>query len=196
MRNIPGKTLILIAVLITITVALLALAIWSGGKNSGPAITAITPTPTITKTATISFSTPVLDLSLPSSSSATVDIIADTKSAQISGAQVEMTYDPTVITNVKLLPPATSTSLFGPVGNYLTLFSDTKTPGKASFAVAIQPTGNAVSGAGSIGQISFSVIKGVKPQVQIIFGTGTIVTAKGIQTSVLNSTTPLTIKLQ
>lgn len=198
MKNIPGKTLILIGALITLTVVLLGTAIWSGGAQKKSTTTTIpsTVTPKVEKTATISFSPSFLDLSLPTDFSTTVDIIASTMNAPITGAQAEVTYDPTVITNVKLLPPDASSSLFGPSGNYITLFSDTKTPGKASFAIAINPTGSAVIGVGSIGQISFSVIKDEKSQTQMTFGSKTIVTSKTTQSSVLNATSPLTIKLQ
>lgn len=194
MKTIPGKTLILIGFLITLTVVLLGLAIFASG-NKKSATTQIVPSPTVIKTASIAFMPSALDISLPTTSSATVDIVANTNGAPITGAQVEVKYDPTVITNVKLLPP-TATSLFGAVGNYVTLFSDAKALGKASFAVAIQPNGTPVNGTGSIGQISFTVIKNLKPETQMIFGTGTVVTSKTTQSSVLESTTPLTIKLQ
>lgn len=194
-KNIPGKTLILIGALITLTVVLLGIAIWAGGKSGKSAVT-IAPTPTVVKTATISFAPNILDLSLPTTSSATVDMVTSTGVNPITGVQVDVVYDPTVITNVKLLPPVAASSLFGPAGNYITLFSDTKILGKVSFAVAINPTGTPVTGTGSIGQITFTVIKNLKPQTQMIFGAGTIVTSKAVQTSVLNTTTPLTIKLQ
>ncbi|MFI5265278.1 MAG: cohesin domain-containing protein [Candidatus Levyibacteriota bacterium] len=196
MRKIPGKTLILIAVLVTVTLVLLGVAIWTGGGNK-PAMTSIPTAPTIVKTATIAFAPPLLDLSLPSSSSATVDIITKTGGATpLTGAQVDITYDPTVVTNVKVLPPLATNSLFGPVGNYVTLFSDINTPGKITFAVAMNPNGTPVTGAGSIGQISFSVIRGVKSQTQMTFGARTLVTSKITPDSVLKSTTPLTIKIQ
>lgn len=196
MKNIPGKTLVLIGALITLTVLLLGVAIWAGGKNNKSATTTAVPVPTVVKTASVSFLPANLDLSLPTTSSATVNIVTNTNGSPITGAQVDITYDPTVITNVKLLPPEVGSALFGSVGNYITLFSDTKILGKATFAVAINPTGIPVNGAGSIGQISFTVIKNLKPQTQMTFGAQTKVTAKTTQGSVLNTTTPLTIKLQ
>lgn len=198
MRNIPGKTLFLIAFLITLTVALLAIAIWAGGKKDITTTMLGGPTPTIAidKTAEISFVPPLLDLSLSTTPSATVDIIATTGKNPITGTQVELTYDPATITNVKLLPPDATTSLFGATTDYTNLFTDTKTPGQLTFALAINPTGTPVTGTGSIGKISFSVVKGAAPTATISFGKGTVVTSQKTQDSILNTTTPLTIKLK
>ena len=197
MRNIPGKTLILIAVLVTLTVVLLGIAIKLGSKTPPQrSLASLTPTPMIEKTAFISFSPSNLDLTLATTPSATVDIITTTGKNPITGAQVEIAYDPTVISNVNVLPPDTTTALFGPVGSYINLFTDLKTPGKISFALAINANGNPVVGAGSIGKISFSLVKGASPTATMTFGKGTVVTAKTTQQSVLNSTTPLLIKLR
>ncbi len=198
MRNIPGKTLILIAVLVTLTVVLLGIAIKLGNKAPVERrMITLSPTRSVEKTAVISFSPSNLDLTLVTTPSATVDIVAMTGKNPITGAQVDISYDPKVITNVAVLPPEATTSLFGKLGSYTNLFTDTKTPGRISFALAINPNGNPVIGAGSIGKISFTVIKGATPTATMRFeGQGTLVTARTAQDSVLKSTTPLTIKLR
>lgn len=199
MKNIPGKTLVLIAVLVTVTVVLLVTAIWVAGRPHNTAVTtsvvAPTQAPQAPKTATIAFSPASLNMSNTASSTATVDIIASTNGAPITGAQVELLYNPALITNVKFLPPDAGNSLFGAPGAYMNLFTDTKTPGDTTYAVAIQPAGQPVNGTGSIGKVTFTVVKGA-PTATINFGKGTLVTAKSTTGSILQNATPLTLKLQ
>lgn len=196
MLNLPKKTLILIAVLVTIAVFLLAVAISMTGGNRAVTVTnnSTTPTPEVEKTATVAFSPASLDLTVPGASSV-VDIMATSGKTPVTGVQAEITYDPTVISNVKLLPPDANNSLFGDSSSYINLFQDNKTPGSFIFAVAINLDGKPINGTGSVGKISFTVNK-TKPSTQISFGPKTLVTAKTTQQSILNSTNPLTIKLQ
>lgn len=196
MRNIPGKTLVLIAILITLTVVLLGIAISIGRKSATRQVVTLSPTPQmVEKTAEIYFSPSSLDLSV-GSSSATVDIIANTGKSPVTGVQVDISYNPSLISNVRVLPPDDNLSLFGPASSYTTLFTDTKTPGKVSFALGINPTDSPKTGKGSVGKISFSVVKGATPTAELSFGEGTIVTSKETQESILDSTFPLTIKLR
>lgn len=195
MGNFHPRTLVLIGVLVTISVILVGIAVWTnGGKTNLPAVTQKIAPVTVEKTAVVFFSSESLDLS-QGSSSATVDVFANSGKGSITGVQAEIEYDPTVVTNLRILPPDDSTSLFGPVGSYNTLFTDTKTPGKASFALGILPNGTPATGKGSVGKISFNVLRN-KPSTEIIFGKETIVTSREIQESVLDYTTPLTIQLQ
>jgi hypothetical protein len=195
--NFHPRTLVLIGVLVTVTVFLLILAVWlSGGKKTGPAVTRQTEEKTVVeKTATVYFLPETLNLSQSTTSSATVDIYADSGRGSITGVQAGIDYDPTVITNVNLLPPDDQTSLFGPAGSYNTLFTDTKTPGKISFAIGILPNGNPAKGKGSIGKITFTVNKS-KPSTEILFNTETVVTTQNVKESVLDYTTSITIQLQ
>lgn len=195
MRNFHPKTLVLIAVLITITVVLVGAAIFiSGNKGTGPAVTQqAVPTP-VEKTALVYFSPDSLNLS-QGTTSASVDIFADSGKGSITGVQTEIEYDPTVVTNVRVLPPDDATSLFGPAGSYNTLFTDVTTPGKVSFALGILPNGTPAKGIGSVGKISFNVLK-TKPLTELLFTTETLVTSPESQESVLDYTTPLTIQLQ
>lgn len=192
MRNIHPRTLVLIGILVTLAVVLLGVAIKLTGTEKrfmpGPKIT---PTPTIEKTAEITFSPSTLDLA--ASTSGSVEVMVTTGKNPITGAQVQILYDPTVITNVELAPPAAN-SLMGPPGSYTNLFTD-DTPGSLTYAVAINPSSPEVSGTGSIGTISFTVLK-TKPETQFTFGKSTAVTSTASMNSILNTTTPLVIKLQ
>lgn len=151
----------------------------------------ITPTPTIEKTAEVTFSPTSLDMA--ASTSGSVEVMVTTGKNPITGAQVQIVYDPTVITNVKLTAPTTA-SLMGAPGSYTNLFTE-NTPGSLTYAVAINPTSPEVNGTGSIGTISFTVLK-TKPETQFTFGKSTAVTSTASMNSILNTTTPLVIKLQ
>lgn len=198
MLNLPKKTLVLIGALATVTILLLAMAVWLSGKKptATPSLPlGASPTPTIPKTATLAFSPALVNLVTTPSNTVTVDIIAGSASQAITGVQTEITYDPKVITNVKLLPANPANALFK--AGSLTLFN-TNDPvkGMISYAVAINPSGKGILGSGSIGQLTFTVTKGVTPATTISFGGNTIVTSEGIQGSILNTSTPLTIQLQ
>lgn len=193
MRNIPPKTLVLIGVLVTLAVVLLGVAIKFAGNPQNLTPSTLRPTPTIEKTAEVSFTPSIVDLT-GTSSSASVEVVTATGKNPITGVQVELIYDPTVISNVRLTPPTTN-SLLGNPGSYITLFTDNK-PGSFTYAVAISPTAQEVTGTGSIGTITFTVVKGAKAETQITLGAKTAVTSTAAQGSILNTSTPLTVKLQ
>lgn len=198
MLNIPGKTLVLIGGLITLTVVLMGVAIWTASKSSQkPATTSIvaTPAPTVPKTAVLSFSPASLNMAAATTPSASIEVMVDTMGAPITGAQFEIDYDPTVVTNVVFLPPDDANSLLGPAGSYRTLFVDSKTPGKIVVAQAVSETAAPVNGTGSVGKLTFTVVKGVKPTTQLQFGKESIVTSDQTSSSILKSTTPATIQL-
>ncbi len=197
MRNIPPKTLVLIGILVTLAVVLLGIAIKLSGtpQNLIPGTTTQTPTPTVAKTASVTFSPSTLSLN-PASNSGTVDIIVDTGNSPITGAQIEITYDPEVITNVEVQDPEASNSLLGTPGSYTNLFTDVTTPGKIVFARAISLSGQEANGTGSVGKISFTATPGTNPTTQLTFGPETAVTTLTTTESILNTTTPLTITLQ
>lgn len=196
LKKFSPRTFILIGVLAAIAIVLIIVAIRmnaSQPQQQTPETGMTEPTPTIEKTASIMFSPASLDLA--TSTSATVDIIVTVGNTPVTAVQSEIIYDPKTITNVKLLPPENA-SLFGPANSYITLFTDEDpVNGTLEFAIGIQPTGNPVVGSGSIGRLSFSVIKNA-PTTQISFGPKTVVTVANVDESVLNTTTPLTLILQ
>lgn len=195
MSNFHPRTLVLIGVLVTVVVVLLGASIWNATKKgSGPALTQQNTVDKVEKTAIVYFSPESMDLS-SGTSSATVDVNVNSGKGKITAVQAEIQYDPTVIRNVRVLPPDDQNSLFGVAGSYTTLFNDTQTPGKISFALGILPTGNPVSGTGSVGKISFNVLRS-KPFAEFMFTNETVVTSSKTQESILDYTTPLTIKLQ
>lgn len=196
-KNTHPKTLILIGILVTLAVVLLGIAIRLTGtpENRIPGTVEQTPTPTVAKTSLIMFSPATL--TVPSASrSGNVEVMVDTSGSPITGAQVEITYDPAIITNVEVESPDPSNSLFGAPGTYTNLFTDTTTPGKITFARAIALNGQEINGTGSIGKISFTIAPTATGSTEMTFGPDTVVTSTSTTESVLNSTTPLRITLQ
>lgn len=199
-KRFSPRTLILIGILAIIAVILIFFALQMnsntstqtpGGENGAQE----QPTSAVEKTATVAFSP--TNVNLVTSTSATVDIIVTAGNTPITGAQVEINYDPTVVRNPRILPPDTGNSLFGTATSFIELFNEVNAEENSiNYAIGIQPNGNPVVGAGSIGKLTFTVVRGTNPTSQITFGEGTAVTIQGAQDSVLSSTTPLTLTLQ
>lgn len=197
MRNMPGKTLALIGVLVVVALILIGLAIRNSQTKYTLPTAQVTPAPTIAKTASVGFSPATLTVTTATASAPqTVDIVADTGGEPATGVQVDIVYDPKVITNVQLLAPNPDNSLFGAAGSYATLFRNLNpTAGTVFYAVAINPGGTQVNGMGSVGQLQFTVVAGTQT-AQISYGARTLVTRAGVPDSVLGKTTPLTISVQ
>jgi len=116
-------------------------------------------------------STTTLNYSLP------VNIL--TGKNKVSAVQLELQYDPLLLTNVKI----TADSFFTkPV--VLIDQIDTKT-GRISYAFGIGPTDQGVVGSGSVATLTFSAKAGIPEKTAIIFLPKTLVTAEGVAESVL-----------
>lgn len=190
----PKKTTLLIIILAIITGILIFVAMRSDQtQNFTKNLTnTSTPTPVVVKPfASLGFSTPLLDTS-KGSPAQKVDIILDSNGKSIAGAQVELSYDPTVLTNLTLTPLVPG-QLFGQ--NPIVLINNIdKTQGRISYALSIAVNDNEKIGKASIGQLSFTVnrFSGV-PSTQITFLPKSSVTTQKIKFSVLDTTTPLQI---
>lgn len=190
----PKKTTILIIILAVITGILILVAVRTDQTQEKKLTTPATPTPVIIKPyAVLSFSTPLLDAS-KGLASQKVDIILDTQGKSVAGAQVELTYDPKVLTNVSLTPLVPG-QLFGP--NPILLINNIDaTQGRISYALSISASDTEKTGKASIGQLSFTVNRfaGV-PITSITFLPKSAATTQKTKFSVLSSTTPLQIQV-
>jgi hypothetical protein len=194
----PKKTTILIVILAIITGILIVVAIRSDQTQEfGKKLMtngAATATPVVIRPyASLYFSTPLIDITRGTTAQA-VDIMVDAKDKSVAGAQVELTYDPTVITNVTLTPLVPN-QFFGK--NPIVLINSVdKTQGRISYAISISLNDSEKTGRGSIGQLSFTVNKfsGV-PSTRITFLPKSAVTTQATKFSVLDTTTPLQIVL-
>ena len=188
----PRKTTILIVILAAITGILIFLAVRS---DTTMQLVNKTPEPTPTTApepyASLDFGTSLLDISLLSANQ-TVDVVLDTNNKPVAGVQVELSYDPTVLSNVRLIPA--QQAFFGPSSQVLISAVDSE-QGRISYATAISAQGSEVSGRAVIVRIGFTANKSKGVQGTLIsFLTKSAVTTLASQNSVLKSTTPLQIK--
>lgn len=151
----PRKTTILIVILAAITGILIFLAVRNETIQRSIVTNNNDPTPTIGSVpySTLSFSQPFLDVSTGSATQ-TVDIVIDTAGKPVAGAQVELSYDPQVITNVRLIPA--TDPFFGPASTVL-INSVDQEQGRISYAVGISASGEEVTGQGTLVRMSFTV---------------------------------------
>lgn len=180
------RTLALIIVLILITSVLIALAVTPEKKPVTPP-TAIVPTPTPAAQTALTFSPNPLTIASPS---ATVDVSIDTQTNPVTAVQLELSYDPKVITSIDVKPGSFFTN---PAELLKTI--DTK-EGKISYALGILPSDNPKKGQGVAATITFRTNLKVGQTTQINFLPKTLVTASGVTASVLKSASNLTILFQ
>ncbi len=191
----PKKTTTLILILAVITGLLVFLAIQQTQPKASPApvVQKVFPTKAVAKTAILSFSPTALDLSTTSTPTP-VDILIDTGGVQVTGVQLEITFDPKAITNLKISPP--ENSIFGTKTDNIVLINDVNlSTGRISFAVAAVP-GKTVKGIGKVATLTIQKTFGTDTGTsQIVFLDKTMVVMPGINDSILKSSTPLTIQL-
>jgi hypothetical protein len=175
------RTVLLILVLIAIAAVLIGIAV-TPKNNTSPSPTAnIQPTPTPVAQTMLAFSPNPANLS---TSSASLDVTIDTQSNMITGVQIEIEYDPTVLTNVQI----TGGDFFT---NPITLISNVDpVNGRASYAAVLSPSSSPKQGVGTVARLTFSPVDINKAQLATLtFTPRTLVTATGISVSVLKSAT-------
>jgi len=189
----PKKTTILIVILAIITGVLIYLAVRSDQSlQTNTNTTPPTPSPVVVKAyANLSFSTNPVDVS-KGSAAQTIDIVINTNGKPVSGAQIELSYDPKVLTSVTLTP-ALLNPFFG--ANPVVLINNVDpTQGRISYAIAVSNTDSEKTGSGSIATLGFTVNKFAGSTFsQITFLPKSAVTTFSSQASVLNVSTPLQI---
>ena len=182
----PKKTLFLILALAIVISVLLTMAIST--SNTPPAggptrnQTIITPKETIEQTI-LSPGNPSIATSssnLPQSINPySLPISINTFKNKVTAVQLELQYDPKILTNVTVVPG----SFFV---NPIVLLNqiDIKT-GRISYAFGIGPIGQAVIGKGTVANITFTTKVKTAEKTSILFLPTTLVTAEGINKSVL-----------
>lgn len=124
------------------------------------------------------------------SASGSLAITVATGSNKVTAAQLEISYDPTKLSNIALTPGTFFT-------NPLVLLQNIdKKAGKIFYAIAIQPTAQAKSGTGTLATLTFTSNLTAGQQTNIQFLPKTLVTAEGIRSSVLKATSSATIVKQ
>lgn len=187
------RTLFLIFSLFIITSVLLVLALYAP-SNPKP-VQIVTPPKEPIEQTVLSFGAPVV----ATSSSATnvnysVPVNIETGKNKVTAIQLELQFDPKVLTNVVITPGSffkNPTELLNQI--------DTKT-GRISYAVGVGLTDQGVMGKGVVVTItsgakaeSDSAKAGLPQQTSIIFLPKTLVTAEGTTASVLKQTNNIQI---
>lgn len=185
----PKRTIFLILGLFVVVVILLYVALSSGNPSSQQSApqqktTQTSPAPVIGHTQ-LSLS-PAQLVVPPSSQSGSIDVLINANGDKVTGVQLAMTFDPTIITNVVVTPGS-----FLPQATAL-LNSVDQQKGTVFSAFVLPPSQKAVTGTGTVATITFT--KTVKVGTTTLsFGDQTKVTAEGVTVSVLKQATGGTI---
>lgn len=191
--TIPIKTILLIVMLIGIVAILVNFAFSSKTTPQKTQEKSAAPTKKVDVAHTeLSFSPASLNVPL-SSNSSSLDINIDTKDNKVTGVQLEISYDPKVLGNVKLTPVEGKNAF---LGNPLVLYNKTDSEkGEVSLILGIPPSSEAKNGTGTVAVLSFNVLNRTSKETQVSFLPGTIVTAVGINSSVLKTSSNAKIVL-
>lgn len=127
----------------------------------------------------LSFGESVVASSSASTLTYSLPINITTGNNKVTAVQLEMQYDPNLLTNVSVTP-----GVFFQNPEILLNQVDAKT-GRITYAFGIGPTGQGVVGTGTVATLNFSVNAGVSEKTAIIFLPKTLVTAEGVSESVL-----------
>ncbi len=143
------KTLALIIALFVITVVLVAAAVNTSRNNvpsQNPVANAPTPTPYAHSILTLS---PASTQVAPNTASS-VNVMIDTGENVVSGVQLELSYDPVMLTDVKVAPGTFFT-------NPLAIINRTDaTIGRVTYALVVSKASLAQKGVGTVATISFT----------------------------------------
>ncbi len=186
------RTLILIAFLTVLTAFFLYLALTQNQQKQPPA-QQTTSAPTkkpIPAYTTLQVTPEKLSLS---SNSGSLDIMINTgtgnKTNAVTAVQLELQYDPKMITGVTIVP-GTFISNATPLVNTID-----QTTGRITYALAISPSGTGVTGKGRVVSLRFQSLIPNGSSTTVSLLPSTLVTAQGIGDSVLLKATSATISV-
>ena len=175
--KMPRRTLILIVLLVLVTVALLVVALLPTFKfpSTGPK----TPPP-------LTYAQTMLSLSTPTklaTGNYSTDVQITSGSNKTTAVQLELSYNPKVLTNVDI---KTGPFFTTPV---VLLKKVDAVNGRISYALGINPTQKPTNGNGVVATVTFSTVTGTTAtQTPINFDLKTAATAVGYAQSVLKET--------
>lgn len=182
------KTLALISSLIIVLVALFVLSLSTTNQPGTPSTSNAQPTPTpIAQTIIKLTPNPV---TLSEDNNGVVEVTMDTSENEVTAVQLEILYDPEVLTNVTIKPGTFFTS---PVPLLNTI---DRTEGRISYALAVTPAQAPLKGSGTVAIIEFRknpTSSITQTELQLL--PRTLVAAKGVGPSVLREATGTTITL-
>jgi len=179
-KGMPKQTLVFVTFLIAVTFVLLGLAVYTQ-KSSVPTPVAKQQTSPSYAHTSLRLTPPVNTPSLPNTYSTDVSLV--TGGDKVTAVQLELLYDPKVLTNVNIKP---GTFIQNPV----VLFKKLDTAnGRISLHLGIPLGENTSTEKGTIATITFNEVLTATGSTVLDFLPKTAVTAQGIAQSVLKSST-------
>lgn len=176
------KTYFLILLLVVVATYLAYLAAFGGPKKNQTNAPSPTHVTIPVYQATLNFSpNPLVIAPQADLAQGSFDVILDTGPQKATAVQLELSYDPKVLSNFDLKP---GTFFDNPLELIKTI---DPVNGRISYAVAIPPTGTEKQGKGVVATISFLANTQLAKATQISILPKTLVTAQGITTSILRS---------
>lgn len=163
-KNMSRKTISLILVLLILTVVLVAVAIIAKPQTSQQISTnEPTPTPTPLVAGKTSLALTPNPLMVTASTPSTLDVTIDTGGNNVRSVQLEIAYDPKVITNVSLKPGTffTNPSVL-PIGGV------NQNSGRITYALVPNSFTESRSGTGIVATMTFTpLLTTANPQTEI-----------------------------
>lgn len=191
----PKKTLLLILILAIITAVLVGITLYARKNTSeNTETTAVPSEEVVPATAVISFNPSTIVAS--GSAVYQAQILINTGGSDINGVQLGLQFDPGILTNVRMIPPASS-PLIPNIQAVAPLINEVDTTaGIVTYAVGINPGTNPLNGNGSIGTFEFSVAPGTPLQnTRVTFSGETLVASPTQKKSILKQVIPLNINI-
>ncbi len=179
-KGIPKQTLAFVTFLIAVTLVLLGLAVYTQKVGVPTPVTEKPTSPTYAHTS-LKLTPPKNTPSLPSTYS--TDVTITTNGDKVTAAQLELSYDPKVLTNVDIKP---GTFIKNPV---VLLKKVDQANGRISLAIGIPLGQNGLAGKGIVATITFNEVPTATGSTILDFLPKTAVTAEGVAQSVLKSST-------
>lgn len=177
------RTLALIIVLAIVTVVLIFVAL-SPKQEQQEGTPRILPTVTPSAQSILEIGPNPL---VTSTQSVTADVMVDSGENKVTAVQLELSFDPTKISNITITP---GTLLENPV---ILLNNIDYKEGRISYAIGISPTGTAKAGTGTVATITLQTALLNGEQTAITVLPKSLITAEGISSSVLKEATGTTI---
>ncbi len=195
----PRKTLALISGLVLVTVVLFIVALKAGQNQTVPNTTpktVVQAKPTIPAHSVLAIAPNPLTVAPGQQGKA--DVTIDTGENNVNAVQLEIGYDPTMLTNVKV---TAGTLIANPA---VLIDRDVPTKGRYTYAFGITPNGKAFKGTGVVATITFTTKPGAvgkDTQLGLLLPNppsfpGTMVTEAGVADSVMKSSTGTVVSVR
>jgi len=188
----PKKTLALILGLVIVTIVLFIIALRAGQQSQAPSntqqLTMKKPTPAVPAHTVLQLGPNPLTVGPYQQGS--VNVTINTSDNDVTAVQLELGYDPNIISNVKVTPGPLFTN---PV---VLIDKNNSTTGRYTYAFGITPTAQPVKGTGVVATITFIAnASAVGKETQIGLLPTSLVTARGVAQSVLKSESGTTLTI-